>query len=404
MPAAAKTSPDAGAHRAVGAEHHHLADLSCHESSPARRGPCLSTCKRRLKRPLSRRCADISQRFRDVPRQFCVSRFSIPVNQSTGAIRTAMVIVLKADVRSDSPEVAADRRARRELPRRLDARPRRAGRDALAHRDLSPRPDARRADDAVRGVRGGREGRAHHREVPRHRPPRRPARVARLRVQRRHLLARHAARLPRAVRRRQRRRTSRRPSARSPSTASSPRAPAPTSRAPRRTTSRATAPPACPTCSSSPASTASASSPWRSRDEAHIDEIRSALAATGNATGVMLQIGTRNAQNFELLKAVGAQNDMPVLFKRGMGISLEDSLNACEYVASGGNHRIVFGLRGMKTQPRRSAPQLRRLRARAGGQAHDAPAGVHRSVALGRAPRASRPTGCSTSSTSPRRR
>ena len=81
----------------------------------------------------------------------------------------------------------------------------------------------------------------------------------------------------------------------------------------------------------------------------HIDEIRSALAATGNATGVMLQIGTRNAQNFELLKAVGAQRDMPVLFKRGMGISLEDSLNACEYVASGGNHRIVFGLRGMKT-------------------------------------------------------
>jgi 3-deoxy-7-phosphoheptulonate synthase len=83
--------------------------------------------------------------------------------------------------------------------------------------------------------------------------------------------------------------------------------------------------------------------------ESHVGEIRRALAATGNATGVMLQIGTRNAQNFELLKAVGAQNDMPVLFKRGMGISLEDSLNACEYVASGGNHRIVFGLRGMKT-------------------------------------------------------
>jgi 3-deoxy-7-phosphoheptulonate synthase len=62
-----------------------------------------------------------------------------------------------------------------------------------------------------------------------------------------------------------------------------------------------------------------------------------------------IRVGTRNAQNFELLKAVGAQNDMPVLFKRGMGISLEDSLNACEYVASGGNHRIVFGLRGMKT-------------------------------------------------------
>jgi 3-deoxy-7-phosphoheptulonate synthase len=63
----------------------------------------------------------------------------------------------------------------------------------------------------------------------------------------------------------------------------------------------------------------------------------------------MLQVGTRNAQNFELLKAVGQAADMPVLFKRGMGITLEESLNACEYVASSGNRRIVFGLRGMKT-------------------------------------------------------
>ena len=38
-----------------------------------------------------------------------------------------------------------------------------------------------------------------------------------------------------------------------------------------------------------------------------------------------------------------------MLFKRGMGITLEESLNACEYVASGGNRRIVFCLRGMKT-------------------------------------------------------
>lgn len=83
--------------------------------------------------------------------------------------------------------------------------------------------------------------------------------------------------------------------------------------------------------------------------EGHVDEIRAALAASGNATGVMLQIGTRNAQNFELLKAVGAQQEFPVLFKRGMGITLEESLNACEYLAAGGNTRIVFGLRGMKT-------------------------------------------------------
>ena len=83
--------------------------------------------------------------------------------------------------------------------------------------------------------------------------------------------------------------------------------------------------------------------------ESHIEEILRALESSGRATGVMLQIGTRNAQNFELLKAVGLQTELPVLFKRGMGITLEDSLNACEYVASGGNRRIVFCLRGMKT-------------------------------------------------------
>jgi 3-deoxy-7-phosphoheptulonate synthase len=83
--------------------------------------------------------------------------------------------------------------------------------------------------------------------------------------------------------------------------------------------------------------------------ESHLDEIRRALDQTGSPTGVMLQIGTRNAQNFELLKVVGAQTDFPVLFKRGMGITLDESLNACEYVASGGNRQIVFCLRGMRT-------------------------------------------------------
>jgi len=83
--------------------------------------------------------------------------------------------------------------------------------------------------------------------------------------------------------------------------------------------------------------------------ESHIREIREALAAAGNPTGVMLQIGTRNAQNFELLKAVGQQDEFPALFKRGMGITLDESLNACEYLATSGNHRIVFCLRGVKS-------------------------------------------------------
>jgi 3-deoxy-7-phosphoheptulonate synthase len=82
--------------------------------------------------------------------------------------------------------------------------------------------------------------------------------------------------------------------------------------------------------------------------EAHVDEIDKALAETGNATGVMVQIGTRNTQNFELLKAVGRQTRYPVLFKRGFGITLSESLNAAEYLASEGNAQVVFCLRGMK--------------------------------------------------------
>ena len=82
--------------------------------------------------------------------------------------------------------------------------------------------------------------------------------------------------------------------------------------------------------------------------EQQVNEIREALEQTGGATGVMLQIGTRNAQNFELLKAVG-QAEFPVLYKRGMGITLEESFNASEYVASEGNRRVIYCLRGVKS-------------------------------------------------------
>ncbi|MBV8855871.1 MAG: 3-deoxy-7-phosphoheptulonate synthase [Acidobacteria bacterium] len=83
--------------------------------------------------------------------------------------------------------------------------------------------------------------------------------------------------------------------------------------------------------------------------ESHIEEIRAALEETASPAGVMLQIGTRNTQNFELLKLVGRQRDFPVLLKRGFGITLDESLNAAEYLASEGNRKVVFGLRGMKT-------------------------------------------------------
>lgn len=83
--------------------------------------------------------------------------------------------------------------------------------------------------------------------------------------------------------------------------------------------------------------------------ESHVAEIHECLEQTGQPTGVILQIGTRNTQNFELLKAVGRQQEFPVLLKRGFGITLNESLNAAEYLASEGNSRVVFCLRGVKT-------------------------------------------------------
>ena len=56
---------------------------------------------------------------------------------------------------------------------------------------------------------------------------------------------------------------------------------------------------------------------------------------------MILQVGTRNAQKFELLKVVGQQERFPVLFKRGMGITLEEALNAREYIANEGNPCII---------------------------------------------------------------
>jgi len=51
--------------------------------------------------------------------------------------------------------------------------------------------------------------------------------------------------------------------------------------------------------------------------DSHLHEIQEALHKTGKPTGVMIQIGTRNTQNFELLKIVGRQRELPVLLKRG---------------------------------------------------------------------------------------
>jgi len=62
----------------------------------------------------------------------------------------------------------------------------------------------------------------------------------------------------------------------------------------------------------------------------------------------ILQIGTRNAQNYELLREVGLTKK-PVLLKRGMTAKLEEWLLAAEYIASAGNERIILCERGIRT-------------------------------------------------------
>lgn len=62
----------------------------------------------------------------------------------------------------------------------------------------------------------------------------------------------------------------------------------------------------------------------------------------------MFQVGSRNMQNFSLLRELG-KIDKPVLLKRGMAASMEDFLMAAEYIASEGNDNIVLCERGIRT-------------------------------------------------------
>lgn len=62
----------------------------------------------------------------------------------------------------------------------------------------------------------------------------------------------------------------------------------------------------------------------------------------------VFQIGSRNMQNFSLLKAVG-KTDIPVALKRGMSATIDDWLNAAEYIAAEGNHKIMLVERGIRT-------------------------------------------------------
>ena len=62
----------------------------------------------------------------------------------------------------------------------------------------------------------------------------------------------------------------------------------------------------------------------------------------------LVQVGARNMQNFQMLKALG-KTKMPILFKRGLSATISEWLNAAEYIASGGNENIIFCERGIRT-------------------------------------------------------
>lgn len=62
----------------------------------------------------------------------------------------------------------------------------------------------------------------------------------------------------------------------------------------------------------------------------------------------VLQVGTRNMQNFELLREIG-KTKFPVILKRGYASTVEEWLNAAEYIVYGGNEDVILCERGIRT-------------------------------------------------------
>ena len=62
----------------------------------------------------------------------------------------------------------------------------------------------------------------------------------------------------------------------------------------------------------------------------------------------MVQVGARNMHNTEMLKALG-QVDRPVLLKRGLAATIDETVKATQYVRDGGNERVVLCERGIRT-------------------------------------------------------
>ena len=62
----------------------------------------------------------------------------------------------------------------------------------------------------------------------------------------------------------------------------------------------------------------------------------------------LVQIGARNMQNFQLLKAVGKMKK-PVLLKRGLANTIEEWIMSAEYIMAAGNENVIFCERGIRT-------------------------------------------------------
>ncbi|MGD1873737.1 MAG: 3-deoxy-7-phosphoheptulonate synthase [Mastigocoleus sp.] len=62
----------------------------------------------------------------------------------------------------------------------------------------------------------------------------------------------------------------------------------------------------------------------------------------------MLQVGSRNMQNFDLLKALG-RTEKPILLKRGLASTIEEFVMAAEYILSNGNQNVVLCERGIRS-------------------------------------------------------
>ena len=62
----------------------------------------------------------------------------------------------------------------------------------------------------------------------------------------------------------------------------------------------------------------------------------------------IIQIGSRNMYNYELLKAVG-KTRKPILLKRGLSATYNEWISACEYIKSNGNENIILCERGIRT-------------------------------------------------------